>query len=83
MNAFKKIILGCLLLFIRLYQYGIAPLFPPSCRHQPTCSHYTVEALKTYGLRRGIRLAFKRICQCRPGGSFGYDPVPVNIAKEN
>ncbi len=73
----KSGILSILIFIIRMYQYGIAPLFPTSCRHQPTCSHYTVEALNTFGIRRGLQLSFKRICQCRPGGSMGYDPVPA------
>jgi len=78
-----NIFVHLLICLIRIYQYGIAPLFPPSCRHQPTCSHYTVEALNKLGIRHGLRLAIKRIWNCRPGGAFGYDPVPVkNISKE-
>ena len=71
-KIFTRIFIG----FIRIYQLGVAPFFPPTCRHQPTCSYYAVEALRLYGVGRGMKLSFKRILQCRPGGSFGYDPVP-------
>jgi len=49
---------------------------PSSCRHLPTCSEYTIEALRTFGLFRGSYLSIKRILRCRPGGSHGYDPLP-------
>ncbi len=61
---------------VRIYQWIISPLFPPSCRHTPTCSVYTIEALKEWGLLKGLYLGIRRILSCRPGGSHGYDPVP-------
>ena len=48
----------------------------PSCRHNPTCSEYSIESIKTHGVIKGIYLALKRISRCRPGGTHGYDPVP-------
>tara|TARA_X000001036_G_scaffold386849_1_gene382235 strand:- start:1403 stop:1651 length:249 start_codon:yes stop_codon:yes gene_type:complete len=61
---------------VKLYQAVISPLLPMSCRHLPTCSEYTIEALRTFGLLRGTYLSIKRILRCRPGGSHGYDPLP-------
>jgi putative membrane protein insertion efficiency factor len=64
------------ILVIKIYQILISPLFPSSCRYTPTCSHYTLEALKKYGLLKGIWLGIKRISRCHPWGGSGYDPVP-------
>ena len=61
---------------VKLYQAIISPLMPSSCRHLPTCSEYTIEALRTFGLFRGSYLSIKRLLRCRPGGSHGYDPLP-------
>jgi putative membrane protein insertion efficiency factor len=64
------------ILFIKLYQLIISPLFPPSCRYIPTCSNYSIEAFKKYGLLKGGWLSLKRILRCHPWGGSGYDPVP-------
>lgn len=64
------------LFLIRVYQKGISPLFPPSCRFQPTCSHYGYEAIQKYGFLKGGWLTVKRIARCHPFTPGGYDPVP-------
>lgn len=66
------------LLLIKFYQNGISPLFGGRavCRFYPSCSEYTKQAIEKYGAFRGTWLGLKRILRCRPGGSFGYDPVP-------
>jgi uncharacterized protein len=64
------------ILIIKMYQLLISPILPSNCRYQPTCSHYTVEALKKYGIFKGGWLGIKRISRCHPWGSSGYDPVP-------
>lgn len=61
---------------VRIYQWFISPLLPNACRFTPTCSQYTIEALKKYGFFKGLWLGIKRISRCRPGGGSGYDPVP-------
>lgn len=61
---------------IRIYQKVISPLFPGSCRYTPTCSHYSIEAIKKFGVIKGIYLGSKRIIKCNPWGGYGYDPVP-------
>jgi len=64
------------LALIRLYQRFISPLLPPSCRFEPSCSHYGYEAISRYGILRGGWLAVKRISRCQPFNPGGYDPVP-------
>lgn len=61
---------------IRVYQRLISPLLPPTCRYTPTCSEYSIQALKKYGPFKGSWLAIKRIVSCHPWGGHGYDPVP-------
>jgi len=61
---------------VKLYQAVISPLMPQTCRHLPTCSEYTIEALRVFGPFKGTYLSIKRIYSCRPGGSHGYDPLP-------
>ncbi|NDE91144.1 MAG: membrane protein insertion efficiency factor YidD [Alphaproteobacteria bacterium] len=70
------IMLGC----IQLYRWTLSPIFGRFCRFEPTCSVYTMQAIKTHGALRGGWLGAKRICRCNPfpflGGGFGFDPVP-------
>jgi putative membrane protein insertion efficiency factor len=61
---------------IRGYQIAISPLFPPSCRFEPTCSNYGYEAIAKYGIIKGGWMAFRRILRCHPWNRGGYDPVP-------
>ncbi|MDZ7716301.1 MAG: membrane protein insertion efficiency factor YidD [Balneolaceae bacterium] len=61
---------------IRLYQLIISPWMPSSCRYQPTCSHYGIEAFQKHGAFKGFWLTLKRVSRCHPWGSHGYDPVP-------
>lgn len=77
----KKVLITPFILIVRFYQFAISPLIPASCRYQPTCSHYTVEALQKHGLFYGGRLAIKRIFSCHPWGGSGYDPVPKKKKK--
>jgi uncharacterized protein len=61
---------------VRLYQIAISPLLGTSCRHEPTCSTYTYQAIERFGARRGTWLGIRRIARCRPGRPGGFDPVP-------
>lgn len=65
-----------LLLIIKSYRSLISPLFPATCRFQPTCSQYALEAIACYGAIKGSWLAVKRILRCHPFHPGGYDPVP-------
>ncbi|PKP38216.1 MAG: membrane protein insertion efficiency factor YidD [Bacteroidetes bacterium HGW-Bacteroidetes-14] len=64
------------IILIKFYQYFISPLKPQSCRYTPTCSAYSLEAVKKHGPFRGLWLAIRRISRCHPWGGSGYDPVP-------
>ncbi|MCM5662829.1 membrane protein insertion efficiency factor YidD [Galbibacter mesophilus] len=72
----KKILIAPFLFLVRFYQVAISPFTPATCRYTPTCSQYTVEALKKHGLFKGGWLAIKRILSCGPWGGCGHDPVP-------
>ncbi|WP_010528758.1 membrane protein insertion efficiency factor YidD [Thermophagus xiamenensis] len=65
-----------LIIPIKIYQWTISPMIGPSCRYTPTCSTYSIQALKKHGPIKGLWLAIKRILSCNPWGGSGYDPVP-------
>jgi uncharacterized protein len=75
-DILKNILTGFLMLLVKFYQYVISPLIPASCRYTPTCSEYSMQALKKYGPFKGLWLSLKRILRCNPWGGSGYDPVP-------
>ena len=74
-----SIFTNILIKLIKGYKFLISPLFGHSCRYLPTCSEYTIEALKEYGLIKGLFKSLKRILSCHPikflGGGEGLDPV--------
>ncbi len=76
MEIFTKSITLIIVGMIKFYQFVISPVMSQSCRHYPTCSEYSIESIKTHGVIRGLYLTLKRILNCRPGGTHGYDPVP-------
>ena len=61
---------------IRAYQLLIAPVLGPRCRHLPSCSEYTSEAIALHGPVRGGWMGLCRIVRCNPWGTSGFDPVP-------
>jgi putative membrane protein insertion efficiency factor len=65
-----------LLLPVNFYRQWISPVLPPSCRFEPSCSAYAVEALTTHGALRGSWLTVRRLLRCGPWHPGGYDPVP-------
>ena len=66
---------------IRLYQLTLSGLVGRTCRHLPTCSDYSSEAIDRFGLWAGGWMGLARICRCHPWGTHGYDPVPSAVAK--
>ena len=66
---------------IRTYQLVISPVLAGSCRYQPTCSQYALDAIDLHGPFKGSWLAVRRIARCHPWGSTGFDPVPARKAK--
>jgi putative membrane protein insertion efficiency factor len=63
------------LLPIRVYQRVISPALPRRCKYHPSCSHYAVQAVTSYGILRGSVLAGWRLVRCNPFSHGGYDPV--------
>jgi hypothetical protein len=57
------------------YQKLISPAIPRRCKYEPTCSRYAVEAIRHYGILRGLVLAGWRLLRCNPWSYGGYDPV--------
>ncbi len=74
---FNKILTYPLILLVRFYQIALSPFTPSSCRFEPTCSSYMIEALQKHGLIYGGFWGIKRILSCHPWGKTGYDPVPT------
>ncbi|HKR05370.1 MAG TPA: membrane protein insertion efficiency factor YidD [Bacteroidia bacterium] len=72
----QKVTTKFLILVIMFYKSAISPLMMRSCRYNPTCSAYGMEALRKYGPFKGSWLTIKRILSCHPWGGHGYDPVP-------
>ncbi len=84
MNRFtgplRAMAIAALVLPIRFYRLFVSPVLPASCRYQPSCSAYAMEAIRLHGPVKGPALAVKRLLRCHPikwlGGSSGFDPVP-------
>ena len=72
-----------LIKLIKGYRFLISPLLGHSCRYLPTCSEYSIDALKTFGFFRGLFMSLKRILTCHPikflGGGEGFDPVNKKV----
>ena len=76
MRQILKILSWPFIGLIKIYQWVISPWLGPKCRYTPTCSQYSLQAFKKYGLLKGFWLSVKRISRCHPWGGSGYDPVP-------
>ena len=76
------IFIGPIILLIKIYKILISPFLKNNCRYLPTCSEYSIEALKKFGLFVGLYYSIKRIIRCHPFGGQGYDPLPNKIKKE-
>jgi putative membrane protein insertion efficiency factor len=70
-----RVIVAPFILLIRIYQLTISPLLPNACRYTPTCSQYGIEALRKYGVLKGLWLTIKRLASCNPMGGHGHDPL--------
>tara|TARA_Y100001936_G_scaffold252116_1_gene310572 strand:+ start:1444 stop:1695 length:252 start_codon:yes stop_codon:yes gene_type:complete len=82
MNIFTSILINV----IKLYKFLISPLIGNNCRYLPTCSDYSIEAIKSYGPIKGLLLSFKRIFSCHPikflGGGEGFDPLIKKVKEK-
>lgn len=75
-----KTVTALLIGIIRVYQWTISAVTGPTCRFEPTCSAYAVEAMRRHGPLRGTWLAVRRVGRCHPWHAGGYDPVPAPTA---
>ncbi|MBI3986295.1 MAG: membrane protein insertion efficiency factor YidD [Lentisphaerae bacterium] len=67
---------SALILLVRLYQWTLSPFLGGSCRYNPSCSEYCVEALRRHGSLKGLTLGIRRLARCHPFHTGGWDPVP-------
>jgi putative membrane protein insertion efficiency factor len=67
---------GLALAAIRFYQRRVSPGLPSACRYEPSCSHYSYEAIERYGFLKGAWLALRRLARCHPLHAPSFDPVP-------
>jgi putative membrane protein insertion efficiency factor len=71
----RHILQTLLIALIRAYQILISPILPHSCRFYPTCSEYTLTAIRQHGAVKGVFLGIRRLMRCHPFHPGGYDPV--------
>ncbi|MCW3027671.1 MAG: yidD [Solirubrobacterales bacterium] len=74
-SALARLARGAATAPIVIYQRLISPAIPRRCKYEPTCSRYAVEAIRRYGILRGLVLAGWRLLRCNPWSHGGYDPV--------
>jgi putative membrane protein insertion efficiency factor len=65
-----------LIAIVRFYRLMLSPWLGSSCRFEPTCSAYAMQALQQHGASRGSYLTLKRLGRCHPWCAGGHDPVP-------
>jgi putative membrane protein insertion efficiency factor len=78
----RRLIRGMAHGLIRAYQLTLSSVMGRHCRHLPSCSEYTDEAIQRYGLWAGGWMGFSRICRCNPWGTSGFDPVPPEAPRQ-
>jgi uncharacterized protein len=76
-RGLNKVLIVLLALPVHVYRYTLSPLLGKACRHVPSCSQYMLDALRIHGPFTGLLMGIARITRCRPGGTHGYDPVPL------
>lgn len=60
---------------IQIYRRFLSPMLPPTCRFEPSCSLYTVQAIEKYGASKGLFMGIRRVLRCHPFARGGFDPV--------
>jgi putative membrane protein insertion efficiency factor len=73
--SFRSLLVAPFILMIQIYRLVISPWLGPKCRYTPTCSQYAMDALRKYGMIKGLWKALQRISKCHPWGGSGYDPA--------
>jgi len=62
---------------VKGYRMFLSPLLGSSCRFEPTCSQYSLQALQNHGAAAGSYLTITRLARCHPWCEGGSDPVPA------
>ena len=71
-----------IIIFLKFYQVFISPIIGQNCRYLPTCSEYSIQSLKKFGIIKGLFLSVRRVSKCHPWGNHGYDPVPNKLEEK-
>jgi uncharacterized protein len=74
-RAVTRLARSVVLVPIVAYRHIVSPAIPRRCKYEPTCSRYAVDAIRRYGILRGLVLAGWRLLRCNPWSYGGYDPV--------
>lgn len=61
---------------IQIYKSGISPFLPRTCRFEPSCSTYSLQAFRKYNFLKALGLSIWRVLRCNPFCKGGYDPLP-------
>jgi hypothetical protein len=72
---------GLLMGLVRGYRLLLSPWLGSSCRFEPTCSAYSLQALDRYGAAAGSYLTVRRLARCHPWCQGGLDPVPQELPR--
>ena len=67
----RRLVIG----LIQVYRTFLSPILPPTCRYEPSCSIYTVQAIEKYGVLKGLFMGILRVLRCHPFAKGGFDPV--------
>jgi len=78
MKRLSQLVRMACLALIRLYQLVLSPILGGACRYCPSCSEYTLQAVRRFGVVRGGWMGIKRIARCNPWVAGGYDPCPTD-----
>ena len=74
MSFVLTVLSSILILFVRVYQYCLRPILPPSCIYEPGCSEYFIGSVRKHGPLIGAARGVWRVCRCHPWGRGGFDP---------
>lgn len=75
MSSWRPVLREAAILPVHLYRLLLSPILPRSCRFEPTCSQYAMEAVREHGVFRGARMTILRVLRCHPYSAGGWDPV--------
>lgn len=75
--ASRSVVLRVLLGAVTFYRLMFSPWLGSSCRFEPSCSAYALDALETHGAAAGAYLTTRRLLRCHPWCAGGCDPVPT------